>query len=94
MAAPRLVSEIEPGRFLTGSLFSRLHVNDHDQFEVDVVVENAGGELIGIEVKLAASIKEGDLRGLKRLDSIAGGQLKLGVILYDGTERLPLGDRL
>ena len=94
MAAPRLVAEIEPGRFFTGSLFSRLHVNDHDQFEVDVVVENAGGELIGIEVKSAASIKEGDLRGLKRLDSIAGGQFKLGVILYDGTERLPLGDRL
>ena len=59
-----------------------------------MVVENAGGELIGIEVKSAASIKEGDLRGLKRLDSIAGGQFKLGVILYDGIETLPLGDRL
>jgi predicted AAA+ superfamily ATPase len=85
-----------PAHYFPGctDAFSRLHVNDHDRFEVDVVVENAGGELIGIEVKSAASIKEGDLRGLKRLDSIAGGQFKLGVILYDGTERLPLGDRL
>lgn len=74
--------------------FQLLYYRDHDQFEVDVVVENAGGELIGIEVKAAASIKEGDLRGLKRLAGIAGGQFKLGVILYDGTETLPLGDRL
>ena len=59
-----------------------------------MVVENAGGELIGIEVKSAASIKESDLRGLKRLAGIAGGQFKLGVVLYDGTETLPLGDRL
>lgn len=74
--------------------FQLLYYRDHDQFEVDVVVENAGGELIGIEVKSAASIKEGDLRGLKRLAGIAGGQFKLGVILYDGIETLPLGDRL
>ena len=25
---------------------------------------------------------------------IAGGQFKLGVVLYDGSETLPLGDRL
>lgn len=74
--------------------FQLLYYRDHDQFEVDMVVENAGGELIGIEVKSAASIKEGDLRGLKRLAAIAGGQFKLGVVLYDGTETLPLGDRL
>jgi predicted AAA+ superfamily ATPase len=74
--------------------FQLFYYRDHDQFEVDVVVENAGGELIGIEVKSAASIKESDLRGLKRLAGIAGGQFKLGVVLYDGTETLPLGDRL
>lgn len=59
-----------------------------------MVVENAGGELVGIEVKSAASVKEGDLRGLKRLAGIAGDRFKLGAILYDGSETLPLGDRL
>ena len=74
--------------------FQLLYYRDHDQFEVDVVAENAGGELVGIEVKAAASIKNGDLRGLKRLSSVAGDQFKLGIILYDGTESLPVGDRL
>jgi hypothetical protein len=58
------------------------------------VVENAGGQLVGVEIKSSASVREGDLRGLKRLASIAGDTFKLGVILYDGTEILPLGDRL
>lgn len=74
--------------------YQLLYYRDHDQFEVDMVVENAGGQLIGIEVKSAASLKESDLRGLKRLASIAGNRFELGVILYDGTETLPLGDRL
>ena len=62
--------------------------------KVDVVIENAGGQLIGVEIKAAASVGTNDLRGLKRLASIAGDQFKLGVILYDGTETLPLGERL
>ncbi|MBI3146201.1 MAG: ATP-binding protein [Pseudogulbenkiania sp.] len=74
--------------------YQLLYYRDHDQFEVDVVVENTGGQLVGVEIKAAASVKESDLRGLKRLASTAGDQFKLGVILYDGTETLPLGDRL
>lgn len=70
------------------------YYRDHDQYEVDVVVENASGQLVGVEIKAAATIKESDLRGLKRLMSVAKEQFFLGVILYDGTETLPLGDRL
>lgn len=74
--------------------YQLLYYRDHDQFEVDVVIENAAGQLVGVEIKAAASVGANDLRGLKRLASIAGDQFKLGVILYDGTETLPLGERL
>lgn len=74
--------------------YQLLYYRDHDQVEVDVVVENAGGQLVGIEIKSAASVRAADLRGLKRLASIAGDKFKMGVILYDGMETLPLGDRL
>ena len=50
--------------------------------------------MFGIEIKSAASVTAGDLRGLKRLASVAGDQFKMGVIFYDGTETLPLGERL
>lgn len=71
-----------------------LYYRDHDQHEVDFVIENAAGQLIGVEVKAAATVKESDLRGLKRLASVAGEQFMLGVILYDGSETLPLGEGL
>ena len=74
--------------------YQLLYYRDHDQFEVDVVVENSCGQLIGVEIKASASIGPSDMRGLKRLASVAGDRLKLGVILYDGTETLPLGNGL
>ena len=74
--------------------YQLLYYRDHDQFEVDFIIENAAGHLVGVEVKAAATVKESDLRGLKRLASIAGEHFKLGIILYDGEETLPLGKDL
>lgn len=71
-----------------------LYYRDMDKFEVDIVIENAAGQLVGVEVKASATIKETDLRGLKKLASLAPNQFKLGVLLYDGHETLPLGNGL
>ncbi|MFW9594139.1 MAG: ATP-binding protein [Macromonas sp.] len=68
-----------------------MYYRDADKVEVDVVIENTAGQLVGVEVKAAATVKEGDLRGLKKLASLAGSQFKMGVLLYDGTETMPLG---
>ena len=67
---------------------------DTDQVEVDFVVENTAGELICIEVKASATVSESDLKGLKKIASLAGDQFKMGVVLYNGEETLPLGQHL
>ncbi len=74
--------------------YDLMYYRDADKYEVDVVIENTAGQLIGVEVKAAASIKESDLRGLKKLASLAGDQFKMGVLLYDGTEIMPLSEKL
>jgi len=71
-----------------------LYYRDADKFEVDVVIENSAGQLVGVEVKAAATVKERDLRGLKKLARQAGDQFTAGVLLYDGDETLPLGNKL
>jgi len=63
-------------------------------FEVDVVIENTGGQLVGVEVKASATVRERDLRGLKKLARLAGDQFTAGVLLYDGDETLPLGSNI
>jgi len=70
------------------------YYRDADQVEVDLVVESAGGQLVGVEVKAAATVREADLRGLRKLASLAGEPFRMGVVLYDGDETLPLGDRI
>jgi len=72
--------------------YKLLYYRDLDMFEVDVVIENASGQLIGVEVKASATVNAGDLRGLKKLASVAGDLFKMGILLYDGTETMPLGD--
>ena len=69
-----------------------LYYRDADKYEVDVVIENAAGQLVGVEVKAAATVKPSDLRGLRKLAGLAGDQFKMGILLYDGDETMPLGD--
>jgi len=69
-----------------------MYYRDADKFEVDVVIENTAGQLVAIEVKAAATVKESDLRGLKKLAGLAERQFRMRVLLYDGTETLPLGN--
>jgi hypothetical protein len=69
-----------------------LYYRDADKVEVDVVIENAAGQLVGVEVKAGATVKATDLRGLKKLAALAGKDFRMGVLLYDGDETLPLGD--
>ena len=74
--------------------YQLLYYRDADKFEVDVVIENSAGQLVGVEVKASATVKERDLRGLKKLASLAGSEFRAGVLLYDGDETMPLGSNL
>lgn len=68
-----------------------MYYRDADKYEVDLVIEDTAGQCIGVEVKASASIRESDLRGLKKLAAIAGDRFRMGVVLHDGDATLPLG---
>jgi predicted AAA+ superfamily ATPase len=70
------------------------HYRDKDQDEVDIIVEDERGAKVGIEVKASATVYASDFRGIRKLLNICGDDLKLGVVLYDGTKIVPFGDRL
>lgn len=74
--------------------YSLMYYRDADKVEVDVVIENAAGQLVCVEAKASATVRESDLRGLRKMASLAGDQFKLGILLYDGDETLPLGDNI
>jgi len=70
------------------------HFRDKDQYEVDIVMEQHGGDMVAIEVKAAATVTEKDFKGLKKLQSMTGASWKMGVVFYDGEIPLSFGDSL
>lgn len=60
------------------------HYRDKDQVEVDIVIETMSGDVIGVEVKSSATLKNNSFQGLQRLKKAAGKKFLMGVLLYDG----------
>jgi hypothetical protein len=70
------------------------HYRDKDQDEVDIVVEDGTGAVVGIEVKASATVNGADFKGLRKLANACGDDFKLGLVLFDGERGAPFGDRL
>lgn len=67
---------------------------DKSQREVDFVLEDAQGQIVGIEVKAAASINGADHAGLRQLATLVPDRFATGILLYDGDATLPFGPGL
>jgi uncharacterized protein len=59
--------------------------------EVDIVLEDRAGRMVGIEVKAGATVRRGDLRGLNKLRSLAGERFVSGLVLCTAGQTTPLG---
>lgn len=70
------------------------HYRDKDQLEVDFVLESPLRQIIGVEVKAAASVDGKDFKGLRRLQALCGPDFIAGIVLYDGSKALPFGNGL
>jgi len=65
---------------------------DKRKNEVDIVLEQADGRLIGIEVKASNTIRKNDFKGLKKLAELTMNQFKFGIVFYTGSRLMPFGD--
>jgi predicted AAA+ superfamily ATPase len=70
------------------------HFRTESGHEVDFVLEDRKGRLIGVEVKAKTSIDEGDLRGLRAFAELTGERFHRGVLLYVGEAGVPFGRNL
>ncbi|APA96444.1 DUF4143 domain-containing protein [Nocardia seriolae] len=70
------------------------HYRDRDGYEVDAILEDNAGRIIGIEVKAAETVRTDDFRALRILQRRLGDRFHAGYVLYCGDQQLPFGDRL
>ncbi|HEV2374841.1 MAG TPA: ATP-binding protein [Streptosporangiaceae bacterium] len=86
----------ELSRQLTWSheLADLYHYRDHNKVEVDGILENRQGQVIGVEVKAASTVKSEDFNGLRHLATKLGDDFLVGMVLYTGNATLPFGPKL
>ena len=70
------------------------HFRTESGAEVDLVLEDRAGRLVGVEVKSAASVKQQDFRGLETLARLSGDRFVRGVVVCTGTTAVPFGRNL
>jgi hypothetical protein len=58
------------------------------------VLENSAGQIVAIEVKASATVREQDFRGLRALAELAGPRFRRGIVLYTGASAAAFGANL
>lgn len=89
-----VISELARQTTWSDELVDLYHYRDQDKVEVDLVVENRRGQVVGIEVKASSTVRTEDFRGLRRLADRLGEDFVVGVVLYTGNATLPFGPGL
>ena len=70
------------------------HFRSYVGDEVDLVLEDRTGRIVGIEVKASASVNAGHFKGLKLLAEAAGERFVRGIVLYTGMTTVSFGKNL
>jgi hypothetical protein len=70
------------------------HFRTQSGQEVDIILEDRAGNLVGIEVKASATVHAHDFRGLRAFAEMTDKRFRRGIVLYTGTESIPFGESL
>jgi predicted AAA+ superfamily ATPase len=70
------------------------HFRTQSGQEVDVVLEDRSGKLVGIEIKASATVHAHDFKGLRALAEMTDKRFLRGIVLYTGRESIPFGESL
>ncbi|MDN5851064.1 MAG: ATP-binding protein [Nitrococcus sp.] len=70
------------------------HFRDKDGNEVDIVIEDKRGRIVGVEVNASATVSASDFAGMRRLADATGERFACGLILYDHDQVIPFSDRM
>ena len=60
--------------------------------EVDILLENAAGQLVGLEVKASATVVRKDFSGLDTLSEDTGNKFVRGIVLYTGEQSVSFAE--
>ena len=89
-----VVNELQKSLGWAATRARLFHFRSADRREVDVVLEDAAGRVVGVEVRASSTPSQSDFAGLRALQALTGERFVRGVVLHLGDAELPFGERL
>ena len=89
-----VVGELLKQQAWSAEEYELFHYRTRDGLEVDVVIEFADGQLLGIEVKSGATFRADHFAALRSLRDRLGDRFAGGIVLNTGDTGYRFGDRL
>ncbi|WP_184377529.1 ATP-binding protein [Rhizobium sp. BK619] len=89
-----VVSEIMKIAAWTDLRLSFSHYRTKDQDEVDLVIEDRRGRVVGIEVKASATVRPSDIKGLRQLKAATGDRFLQGLVIHDHDRVTPFDENI
>ncbi len=89
-----VVQEIRKQATWSMQRVSLYHFRTQAGQEVDLLLENARGHVVGIEIKSSMTVRPGDFKGLYALAEEAGDLFVRGFVVYLGSEVVPFGNNM
>ena len=72
--------------------YSLTHYRDSEKREIDFLIENDSGEMLGIEVKAGSVASGDDFRTMRWFAEAFSKKVFTGIVLYSGSDTLRFGD--
>ena len=73
---------------------SLYHFRTHNGSEIDILMEDRAGRVVGIEVKSAATVRARDFAAMKSLADSIGDRFLRGYVIYGGRQSVQYGSNL
>lgn len=90
-----VLAQLRPLLKLATPSVTAYHLRDGNQTrEIDLVLEAASGQIVGIEIKAAGTVSARDARHLVWLRDHIGAAFQRGIVLHTGATSYPLDERI
>ncbi len=89
-----VVSELQKQLGWSRTRARLFHFRSADRKEVDIVMEDPAGRVVGVEVRATSTPGQAEFSGLRALEELAGERFVRGIVLHLGGAGVPFGDRL
>ena len=89
-----VVGELKKQATWNKTIVNMYHSRTVSGEEVDVILEDRAGNVVGIEIKSSETVGPEDFKGLKYLKEKIKDKFIMGIVLYTGSQYMPFDNKL